>query len=439
MEPINTVIMGAAGRDFHNFNVCFREDKNTVVKAFTATQIPKIDGRRYPAELAGPLYPKGITIMPEDELENIVALHKVTRVVFAYSDVSHEYVMHQASRVHACGADFVLLGPERTMLKSSKPVISVCATRTGCGKSQTSRKITALLSKMGKKVGVLRHPMPYGDLVKQRVQRFATLDDLKRHDCTIEEMEEYEPYVAGGFIIYAGVDYAAILAQAEQESDIILWDGGNNDTSFVKPDLEIVVVDPHRVGHEMSYHPGETNLRRAQVVIINKADSAQQHAVDALIKAIKLVNPEAIIIVGDSTISVTDEALIKDKRVLVIEDGPTLTHGGMSFGAGQVAAERFGAGEVVDPRPYAKGSLKAVLEKFNHLEKLLPAMGYFPEQLKDLEQSINATPCDTAIVATPIDLSRIININHPHVRVMYDLEERGHPNLQAILQEFVSR
>ncbi len=437
MSAINTVIMGAAGRDFHNFNMCYRDDKETNVVAFTANQIPKIAGRRYPAELAGPLYPQGIPILPEADLEKIIKENNVTRVVFAYSDVRHEYVMHQASRAAALGADFVLLGPGRTMLKSKKPVIAVGAIRTGCGKSQTSRKITEILSKMGKKVGVMRHPMPYGDLAKQAVQRFATLEDLKIHDCTIEEMEEYEPYVANGFVIFAGVDYGAILKKAEEESDIILWDGGNNDTAFVKPDLEIVVLDPHRVGHEMLYHPGETNLRRAQYAIINKADSATPENIAALQKTVAEVNPTCKVIVADSVLKVADEAAIKGKKVLVVEDGPTLTHGEMPFGAGVVAARRFGAAEIVDPRPYAVGSLKEVLNRFKHLGNLLPAMGYYPEQLKDLEDSVNNTPCDAVIIGTPIDLSRIINIKKPAVRIGYDLAERGELNLEKILAAFV--
>jgi predicted GTPase len=439
MNPIKTIIMGAAGRDFHNFNMCYRNDPLTKVVAFTATQIPKIEGRVYPAELAGELYPEGIPIKPESELEELAKKEGVTRIVFAYSDVSHEFVMHQASRAHSVGADFVLLGPERTMLKSTKPVIAVCATRTGCGKSQTSRKVTEILSKLGKKVGVLRHPMPYGNLVQQKVQRFATIKDLDIHECTVEEREEYEPYVANGFIIYAGVDYEAILRAAESESDIILWDGGNNDLSFIKPDLEMVVCDPHRVGHEMKYHPGETNLRRATIAIINKADSATPDSIETLKDNIKAVNQDATIIVADSEIFVDEPEKIKNKKVLIIEDGPTLTHGEMSFGAGHVAATRYEASEMVDPRPYAVGSIKEVLTKFSHLGKLVPAMGYFPEQLKDLERTINDIPCDTVIIATPIDLSSIIDIKHPYVRVQYDLAERGSPNMQSVLNDFVEK
>jgi predicted GTPase len=437
MKPIKTVIMGAAGRDFHNFNVVYRNDPTTTVVAFTAAQIPKIAGRKYPAELAGPQYPKGIAIRPEADLEDIVRSEGVTRVVFAYSDVSHQFVMHQASRAHAVGADFLLLGPETTMIKSSRPVISVCATRTGSGKSQTSRKITEILSKAGKKVGVIRHPMPYGDLVKQRVQRFATMADLTRHECTIEEREEYEPYVSRGFIIYAGVDYGDILAVAEKENDIILWDGGNNDFSFIRPDLEMCVADPHRVGHEVSYHPGETNIRRAQVIIINKADSAPPDALEQLRDTIKAVNPKATVIVADSKLSVDDPSKIKGKRVLVIEDGPTLTHGEMKFGAGYVAAERAGAQTIVDPRPYAVGEMAEVFKKFSHLSDILPAMGYYPEQLRDMEASINATPCDAVVIATPIDLTRLIKIKHPTVLVGYDLAERGKPDLEEVLKKFL--
>jgi len=432
----NVIIMGAAGRDFHNFNVFFRDNPDYRVVAFTATQIPDIAGRKYPAELAGKLYPRGIPIQAEEELFSLIQKHRVKEVVFAYSDVSHEYVMHRASLAHAAGASFCLLGPAETMLKSRKPVISVCAVRTGSGKSQTSRKIAVLLKAKGRKVAVIRHPMPYGDLVKQKVQRFASYEDLDRHECTIEEREEYEPHIDNGIIVYAGVDYQAILKQAEKEADVILWDGGNNDFPFYVPDLEIVVVDPHRAGHELLYHPGETNFRRARVIVINKMDTASPGQVEAIRKNIRTYNPAATIIRANSRIFVEDGQAIAGKRVLVIEDGPTLTHGGMTFGAGVVAARKYGAAAIVDPRPWALGSIKKTFEKYGHLEKVLPAMGYGEKQTRELVRTINKVNCDLVVSATPIDLRRVISPNKRLLRVRYELEEIGSPKLKDILKGF---
>ena len=436
MAKTKIIIMGAAGRDFHNFNVAFRNQPEYEVVAFTATQIPGIDDKVYPASLAGEHYPNGIPIHPEEELVDLIGKHDVERVIFAYSDVTHEAVMHKASAVLAAGADFWLMGPDSTMLKSTKPVISVCAIRTGCGKSQTTRKVMQILKAAGKQVVSIRHAMPYGNLVKQKVQRFATLEDLKKHDCTIEEMEEYEPYIAMGGVVYAGVDYEAILREAEQEAEIILWDGGNNDLPFYVSDLEIVVTDPHRVGHETRYHPGETNLRRAQVVIINKMDTAEVAEVDKLRHTISQTNPEATVIEAASPISVEGSEQIKGKRVLVIEDGPTLTHGEMPYGAGVVAARQFGAKEIIDPRPWAVGSIKDTFTKYPKVGALLPAMGYGPEQIRDLEATINAVDCDLVIIGTPIDLNRVINIQKPSVRVTYELQEIGLPNLEIVLKPF---
>lgn len=430
------LIMGAAGRDFHNFNVFFRDNEEYEVVAFTATQIPDIAGRKYPAELAGKLYPDGIPIYHEDELEELIKKHKIDFVVFAYSDVSHEYVMNRASRAMAAGASFMLLGPEHTMLKSSKPVISVCAVRTGSGKSQTTRKVAEILKKLGKKTVVIRHPMPYGDLTKQVVQRFASHEDLDKHNCTIEEREEYEPHIDRGNVVYAGVDYEKILRQAEQEADVILWDGGNNDFPFFKPDLHIVVADPHRPGHEVTYHPGETNLRMANVIIINKVETAYPEDIQVVRENARSANKHATIIEAASPIFVEDHEKIKGKRVLVIEDGPTLTHGEMAYGAGYVAAEKYGASEIVDPRPYAVGSIKETYEKYTQLEVILPAMGYSPKQLKELEDTINAVPADLVIVATPINLGKILKINKPYVRVKYELQEIGKPDLEDIISEF---
>ena len=436
MDRIKVIIMGAAGRDFHNFNVAFRSNPEYDVVAFTATQIPGIDDKLYPASLSGDLYPNGIPIHPEGELTELIKKHRVNRVIFAYSDVTHEAVMHKASAVMAAGSDFWLMGPDSTMLKSSKPVISVCAIRTGCGKSQTTRKVMQILKAAGKQAVAIRHAMPYGNLAKQKSQRFAALDDLKKHDCTIEEMEEYEPYIAMGGVVYAGVDYEAILREAEQEAEIILWDGGNNDLPFYVSDLEIVVTDPHRAGHETRYHPGETNLRRAQVIIINKVDTAEAAEVDKLRHTITQTNPAATVIEAKSPISVDGSEQIQGKRVLVIEDGPTLTHGEMPYGAGVVAARQFGAKEIIDPRHWAVGSIKDTFEKYPKIGALLPAMGYGPEQISDLEATINAVDCDLVIIGTPIDLNRVVNIQKPSVRVTYELQEIGSPNLETVLKPF---
>ena len=430
------IIMGAAGRDFHNFNVYFRNNEEFEVIAFTATQIPNIEGRKYPKELAGKLYPDGIPIYPEDELENLIKKHNVDLVVFAYSDVSHEYVMHRASRAMAAGANFMLMGADSTMLKSRKPVIAVCAVRTGSGKSQTTRRVAEILKKLGKKTVVIRHPMPYGDLTKQIVQRFETFEDLDKHNCTIEEREEYEPHLERGNIVYAGVDYGKILEQAEEEADVILWDGGNNDMPFYKPDLLIVVADPHRPYHEITYHPGETNLRMADVIVINKVETAYPEDIETVRENARASNPDAIILEAASPIFVENSEQIKGKRVLVVEDGPTLTHGEMSYGAGVVAAEKYGARELVDPRPYAVDSIKSTYEKYQQIGALLPAMGYSKEQLQELEETINRTPADLVVVATPINLGKILNLNKPYVRVKYELQEIGRPTLQDIIVKF---
>ncbi|HHS96931.1 MAG TPA: GTPase [Chloroflexi bacterium] len=430
---VKVIIMGAAGRDFHNFNVFFRDNPNYEVVAFTATQIPNIEGRRYPPALAGGLYPEGVPIYPEEDLVELIRRYEVDRVVFAYSDVSHEYVMHKASQVVAAGADFWLMGAGSTMLKSNKPVVAVCAVRTGCGKSQTTRHVCDLLQKMGKKVVVVRHPMPYGDLAAQAVQRFATYEDLDRHHCTIEEREEYEPHLDRGVVVYAGVDYERILRQAEAEADVVVWDGGNNDLPFFVPDLHIVVADPHRPGHELRYHPGEANLRRADVVVINKVDTASPEGVAEVREDIYAVNPQAVVIEAASPIFVEDPGAICGKRVLVVEDGPTLTHGEMTYGAGVVAARRFGAAELVDPRPYAVRSIAATFEKYPHIGPLLPAMGYGKEQIEDLQETINRTDCDLVLVATPIDLRRLIDIRHPVDRVRYELQVIGQPTLEEVL------
>jgi len=432
------IIMGAAGRDFHNFNTYYKNNEMYEVIAFTATQIPDIVDRKYPSELSGPLYPNGVPIYDESELTELIKKHDIDEVVFSYSDVSHEYVMHKASLVNAYGAAFVLLGTKGTMIKSNKPIISVCAVRTGSGKSQTSRKIVQILQKAGKKIVAIRHPMPYGDLAKQAVQRFADYSDLDLYDTTIEEREEYEPYIDRGLVIYSGVDYEAILREAEKEADVILWDGGNNDFSFYKPDLQIVVADPHRVGHELSYHPGETNLILADVVVVNKITTTDYKNVLQLEENIRMVNPTATIIEASSPIFVDKPELVKGKRVLVIEDGPTLTHGEMKYGAGVVAARRYGAKELVDPRPYLVGSMKETFEHYPDIGTLLPAMGYFDQQLKDLEDTINNTDCDVVVSATPIDITRLIKVDQqtkPIVRVKYELEEIGYPKLEDVLKE----
>lgn len=437
MSLKKVVIMGAAGRDFHNFNLFFRDNKDYEVVAFTATQIPDIAGRKYPAELAGKLYPKGIPIFDEKELPKIMKDKGIDLVVFSYSDIAHEDIMHKASLVLAEGVSFMFLGPKETMVKSKKPVISICAVRTGCGKSQTTRRVSEILRAAGKKVVAVRHPMPYGDLAKQKVQRFATLKDLDKHKCTIEEREEYEPHIMNGVIVYAGVDYEAILREAEKEADVVLWDGGNNDTPFYKSDLEIVVVDPHRPGHEIGYHPGETNTRRADVIVINKVDTADIDNIDEVRYNVNAVNPKAVVIEAASPLSVSKPMAIRGKKVLVVEDGPTLTHGEMAYGAGVMAARKYGASELVDPRPYAVASIQETYRKYPDIGILLPAMGYGDKQVKDLETTINKTKCDLVVIATPIDLARIIKINKPTVRVEYSLSEIGRPNLEDVLEKFI--
>lgn len=433
------VIMGAAGRDFHAFNTNFKNNPSCEVIAFTATQIPGIENKFYPPALSGDLYPHGVPILPEEELMNIISDKQIDAVVFAYSDVSYEYVMHKASSVVAAGSDFWLLGTQGSMIPSSKKVISVCAVRTGCGKSQTSRKIAKILKDWGKNIVAIRHAMPYGNLEKQKVQRYVSIDDLKKHDCTIEEMEEYEPYIAIGIPVYAGVDYEAILQEAEKEADIIIWDGGNNDFSFYLPDLEIVVVDPHRPGDELNYFPGEVNLKRAGVVIINKVDSADYEDVQLVRKNIYSINPAATVIEAASPLFVEDHQMISNQRVLVVEDGPTVTHGGMRYGAGTLAAQRYGASEIVDPRPWLTGTLKKTFEQYPEIGPLLPAMGYSENQMNDLQATINATDCDLVVVGTPIDLTRVIEINKPSVRVRYELQEIGNPTLEEILKPFVEK
>ena len=439
MQKIKVVIMGAAGRDFHNFNVYFRNNSAYEVVAFTATQIPGIEGRTYPPELAGPNYPKGIPTYSEEELPKLIKEHDVDQVIFAYSDVSHEYVMHKASIALASGADFRLMGPKTTMLKAKVPVVSVGAVRTGSGKSQTSRQVAKILKNKGLRVVVVRHPMPYGDLRKQIWERFASYEDLDKYECTIEEREEYEPHIDNGIIVYAGVDYGKILEEAEKEADIIVWDGGNNDLPFYKPDLHIVVADPHRAGHEVAYHPGEANLRMANVVIINKVDTADPQNVKQVKENIKMVNPKAIILDAASPITVDQPELIKGKRALVIEDGPTLTHGNMPYGAGTIMAQRLGAKEIVDPKPYAVGSIKETYKKYAHLGTILPALGYGEKQIAELKETIDRTPCDVVVIGTPIDLRRVMTINKPTVRVNYELQVLGPVSLEQVLEEFLQR
>jgi len=430
---INVIIMGAAGRDFHNFNVYFRDNDLYRVVAFTATQIPDIEGRRYPPALAGSLYPEGIAIEPEEELERLIREHGVQQVVFAYSDVPHQHVMDIASRIIAWGADFRLMGTDSTMIESRKPLVSICAVRTGCGKSQTTRRVAEVLREAGRNVVVIRHPMPYGDLEKQRVQRFATIEDMKSQGCTIEEMEEYEPHILDGTVVYAGVDYEAILRQAEEEADVVLWDGGNNDYSFYRADFEIVIVDPHRVGHELSYYPGQTNLWRADCIVINKIETADPDDVIELRENIAAANPDAVVIDAASPFTVSDAKEIRGKQVLVIEDGPTLTHGEMQYGVGVIAAYKFGAAGLVDPRPFAVGTIAQTYEKYPNIGELLPAMGYGEQQIRDLEATINATDCDVVVVATPVDLKRILKIEKPACRVTYELQEIGKPTLADVL------
>ncbi|MBN1252936.1 MAG: hypothetical protein JXR51_13085 [Bacteroidales bacterium] len=439
MAKKNVIIIGAAGRDFHNFNTYFRNNDLYNVVAFTAAQIPDIDGRKYPAELAGELYPQGIPIYAEEDLTKLIEENNVDNCVFSYSDVPYERVMRMSALVNAAGANFELLGPKDTMIKSTKPVVAVVATRTGCGKSQTSRKVIEYLMAKGLKVVAVRHPMPYGDLVAQKVQRFAEVADLKKHKCTIEEMEEYEPHVVRGNVIYAGVDYEAILRDAEKDPDgcdVILWDGGNNDFSFYKPDLTITVADPHRAGHELSYYPGEVNMRLADVIVINKMDSASPEGIQIVRESIAQVNPKAIVVDGASPIKVDNPELIKGKRVLVVEDGPTLTHGEMKLGAGTIAAQKFGAAEIIDPRNNAVGKLAETYRIYPNIGNLLPAMGYSEQQLKDLEQTIKNVDCDSVIIGTPIDLNRIIKIDKPNTRIYYDLQEIGEPNLDMVLTDF---
>ena len=434
MPPIRTLIMGAAGRDFHNFNVYFRENPDYEVVAFTATQIPNIEGRIYPPELAGLRYPKGIPIYPENDLASLIAEWAIDQVIFAYSDVPHEYVMHKASLVLAAGADFRLMGLNSTQIKSNKPVVSVCAVRTGSGKSQTSRRVSHILRSLGYRVAAIRHPMPYGDLSRQAVQRFATYEDLKAQQCTIEEREEYEPHIANGVVVYAGIDYERILRQAEQEVDLILWDGGNNDLPFYVSDLHIVVADPHRPGHEQTYHPGEANARAADVFVINKVDTADPDNVITVRENLRRLNPEALIVEAASPLFVDDPQAIRGKRVLVIEDGPTLTHGEMAYGAGWVAARRFGAAEIVDPRPYAVGSIRNVFQKYPSTGAILPAMGYGDEMVHELEQTINNADVDLVLIGTPIDLASLLEIDKPSQRVRYELQEIGRPTLEDILK-----
>ncbi|UCE07233.1 MAG: GTPase [bacterium] len=437
MLKTKVIIMGAAGRDFHNFNTFFRDNEQYEVVAFTAAQIPNIDDRKYPALLAGKLYPEGIDIYSEQELPELIKELKVDEVIFAYSDVPYDYVMNHSAVINAAGADFKIMGPARTMLKSTKPVVAVCAVRTGSGKSQTTRRVIELLQQSGKKVVAIRHPMPYGNLVEQKIQRFAELSDLDKYNCTIEEREEFEPHIVRGNVIYAGVDYEAILREAEKEADIIVWDGGNNDLPFYKPDLHITLVDPHRPGDELFYYPGEANLRMADVVIINKIDTADNDDIRAVRDSIFEVNPNATIIEAASPIFIENYQLIHGKRVLAVEDGPTLTHGEMNYGAAVVAAEKFGAQELVDPRPYIVGTIKETYEKYPEIGTLLPAIGYGEQQIRDLEKTINQTECDIVIIGTPIDLRKLVSINKPAVRVTYELQEIGKPDLKEALKDFL--
>ncbi|MGM0572233.1 MAG: cyclic 2,3-diphosphoglycerate synthase [Bacteroidota bacterium] len=435
----NVIIIGAAGRDFHNFNTYFRNNENYNVVAFTAAQIPDIDGRKYPKELAGDLYPDGIQIHSQDDLTSLIKEKDVDLCAFSYSDISYQEVMSVCSQVNTAGADFLLLGPKETMIESTKPLIAVGAVRTGCGKSQTSRRIIESLMEHGMKVVAIRHPMPYGDLVAQKVQRFATIDDLKKHDCTIEEMEEYEPHVVRGNVIYSGVDYEAILREAEKEADVILWDGGNNDFPFYKPDMMVTVTDPHRPGHELNFYPGETTLRMADVAVINKIDSAHPEGVQAVRDNIAMINPSAIVVDGASPLKVDKPELLKGKRVLVVEDGPTLTHGHMKIGAGTVAAKKYGATELVDPRPYAVGRIQETFQIYPNIGTLLPAMGYGDQQIKDLEATIRNTDCDAVVIGTPIDLSRVVNIDKPVVKVEYELQEIGDPTICNLVCDFLKK
>ncbi len=427
------IIMGAAGRDFHNFNIYFRDNPRYKVVAFTATQIPDIDGRKYPAELSGSLYPEGISIEVEEDLSKLIKEHKVDLVAFSYSDIPHVEVMHKASLAMAEGADFILIGATYTMLRSKKPIIAVCAIRTGCGKSQTTRQVCKIMMDMGKKVVAVRHPMPYGDLTKQTVQRFSTYEDFEKHECTIEEREEYEPLVAQGIVVYAGVDYGKILKQAEEEADVIIWDGGNNDTPFFYPDVHVVIFDPHRAGHERMYFPGETNMLMADIAVINKVDSAEKAEIEKVRKNIKKYSPKSQIITAESAVLVDNPEMIKDKRVLVVEDGPTLTHGEMKYGAGTIAAQMHGAKTIIDPRPYITGTIKETFEKYPNVGPVLPAMGYSPEQIKDLETTINNVDCDLVLFGTPIDLLKLISVNKPTLRVKYEYRDHEGMTLKEAL------
>lgn len=438
MPRQKVIIMGAAGRDFHNFNMVYKDNEAFEVIAFTATQIPNIEGRLYPAELAGVLYPTGIPIYPETDLDTLIEQQGINQVVFSYSDVPYDYVMHKSAQVMAAGADFRLLGGRATMLQSTKPVIAICSVRTGCGKSQTTRAVAEILREHERKIVVVRHPMPYGNLVKQKVQRFADLSDLEKHKCTIEEREEYEPHLISGHLVYAGVDYAAILHQAEQEADVIVWDGGNNDLPFFRPDLHIVVVDPHRAGHEVSYFPGEANLRMADVVVVNKVNTANVEGINVVLKNVRMLAPTATVLKANSLIKVEDASSIEGKHVLVIEDGPTLTHGDMAYGAGVIAANEHNAAHLVDPRPYAIGSIKATFEKYPSIGPLIPAMGYGAGQIEDLQATIKATPCDLVLVATPIDLKQLIEIEQPSQRVTYELTIPDRPDLRDLLDDWLS-
>ena len=438
-EPIRVVIMGAAGRDFHNFNTCFRNHPEYKVVAFTATQIPDIEGRVYPASLAGELYPEGIPIHAEEELTELVRKHDVQQVVFAYSDVAHADVMHKASMALAAGADFRLIGPRDSAVKARIPVVAVCAVRTGVGKSQTTRRVAEILKEAGVRTAVVRHPMPYGDLEKQKVQRFATMADLDLHKCTIEEREEYAPHIERGNVVFAGVDYEAIMHEVEKEADLLLWDGGNNDFPFYKPDLYITLADPHRPGHETAYYPGEVNLRAADVIILNKVETARPEDVEKVRKTAQALNPKAALITAASPMRADDPSMIRGKRALVIEDGPTLTHGEMGYGAGLLAARQYEAGEIIDPRPFAVGSIKATLEKWSHLGPVIPAMGYSAEQCEDLRQSINASGAVVVVIGTPIDLGAVIQIDRPHVRIRYDLQELTGPSLADLLKPVIEK
>ncbi len=439
MQKRRILIMGAAGRDFHNFNLLYRDNRQYEVVAFTATQIPNIENRKYPAKLAGGLYPQGIPIVSEDDLQKLIKKSKIDEVVFSYSDVSNQYVMERAALVTASGADFELLGKNSTMLKSKRPVIAVCATRTGSGKSQTARKICQLLKQRNKNPVVIRHPMPYGDLTKQICQRFASISDMDKHHCTIEEREEYEPHITQRTVVYAGVDYEAILKEAEKEADIIVWDGGNNDIPFFVPDMHITVVDPHRPGDELSHFPGRTNLLLADVVLINKIDTADYEDIEQVRCNVKMTNPKAVLIEAASPIYMEKPELIRNKNVLVVEDGPTLTHGGMTYGAGVIAAQKFGAKDIIDPRSWVRGEIKKTFDNYPEIGALLPAMGYGKKQIKDLEKTIDSIPCDSVVIATPVDLSKILKINKPSVRVRYELQEIGKPNLEEVVGEFLKR